>query len=174
MASLEIWKPISGYEGIYEVSSLGRIRSYRKGKWGLCDAPKIIYGQLGRHYRTVVLCKDDHKNSVYIHRLVAETFIPNLQNLPVVNHKDGNKLNNAADNLEWCTHTENMHHADIIGLKPYNRKKVVCVETEEIFNSITEAAKSSGVGRRSINNCVSGITKTAGKKHWRYVYEYLI
>lgn len=174
MASLEDWKPVAGYEGIYEVSSLGRIRSYRKGKWGLCDAPKIIYGQLGRHYRTVVLCKDGHKNSVYIHRLVAETFIPNLQNLSEVNHKDGNKSNNAADNLEWCTHTENMHHADRIGLNPYNRKKVVCVETGEHYNSITEAAEAHGLKSSNLRNCLSGISKTAGKKHWGYVNEYTL
>ena len=82
----EIWKPVFGYEGIYEVSDEGRVRSYRKGKHGICETPRILKGEKGL-YRTVTLCRNNRKTTTYVHRLVAEQFIPNPNNYRVINHR---------------------------------------------------------------------------------------
>lgn len=116
---MEIWKDIEGYNGKYQVSNLGNIRSFSrwaKGrilKGGVCGTK----GKSGP-YRYVILVKSsraDAKN-VYIHRLVALHFVDNPNGYNEINHKDGNTLNNCADNLEWCTHFHNMHHAIDNGL----------------------------------------------------------
>ena len=120
--SNEVWKPIVGYEGLYEISNLGVIKSLRrtvnKGKchrtWG---EHFIKYGVDGCGYFRTNLAKDGVNKTFKVHRLVAEAFIPNPNNLPEVNHKDGNKQNNCVDNLEWCDRHHNMKHAVNIGLK---------------------------------------------------------
>lgn len=108
-----MWKPISGYETTYEVSDGGLVRSLggRRGTHG-----KVLKGFNYKGYRKVDLCINSKKRTFQVHRLVAEAFIPNPDNLPKVNHIDGVKHNNAVSNLEWCTHTENMHHAWRTGL----------------------------------------------------------
>lgn len=91
----EVWKPVVGYEGRYEVSTKGRVRSLLTGK--------IMAQRLRRGYYSTGLFKDGKQIGFSIHRLVATSFIPNPTNLPVINHKDENKLNNNVENLEWCT-----------------------------------------------------------------------
>lgn len=168
----ETWKEMPGFGGLYEVSSLGNVRSYRKSRWGVRETPAILKGQMSKHYRTVALTNADGKaKTYYVHRLVAELFVPNVSDLPEVNHKDGNKLNNRADNLEWCSHKENIEHADRNGLASFNRKRVVCVETGAAYNSVTEAAKNAGTGRTAIDNCLNGRRRTAGGFHWKYEEE---
>ena len=110
----EIWKDIKGYEGLYQVSTLGRIKRItfinnmiNKPQDKLLSLKKI--DNLG--YKTVCLCKNNQLKNKRIHRLVAETFLPNSKNLPCVNHIDGNKQNNYVSNLEWCTHSYNTKHA---------------------------------------------------------------
>lgn len=108
----EIWKDVEGYEGLYQVSNLGRIKSFRESaKFG---NPKEFYLNpylinSGYHVVTLYL-KDRTKRKFQVHRLVAETFIPNPENLPCVNHKDENKLNNCVSNLEWCTYQYNNNY----------------------------------------------------------------
>ncbi len=99
----EIWKTVGGYEGIYEVSPLGKVRNIKKA-----FILSIFYGN---KYCNVKLIAKRH----LMHRLVAAAFIPNPNNLPEVNHIDGNKENNHVNNLEWCTRSENMKHAFRIG-----------------------------------------------------------
>lgn len=121
---IEIWKDIMGYEGLYQVSSLGRIKSLPK-KMGRPDSnrqtnkrgPIILKSKLNpknkKSYHRVNLGSN---NTITIHRLVATAFIPNPENKPTVNHIDGDKNNNCASNLEWATHKENNNHAYDLGL----------------------------------------------------------
>lgn len=112
-----IWKPIRGFEGLYEVSNLGQIKSCEKAI--VCKDGKIKYykekilkpaqGKYGRNQYT--LSKNGIKYSVRGYRIVAETFLPNPNNYPEVNHKDGNNLNDNVDNLEWCDIDTNLQHA---------------------------------------------------------------
>lgn len=165
----EVWKPIDGYEGLYEVSSFGNVRSYKKSRWGLRDNPKILNGFMGKHYLTVVLCKDK-KITKYIHRLVAIAFIPNPEHHKEVNHIDGNKTNNHVSNLEWVSHAGNMKHAiknDLFG----KQKKVRCVETGEIFGSITKAAKSVNSRQSTLSAKLLYGNGALNGKHFEYYSE---
>lgn len=169
MASHEEWKPIQGYEGLYDISDLGRVRSYHNNKWGKSNSPKVVSGRMGKHYKTAILCDEKGKHTFYVHRLVAEAFLQHPHGSDYVNHKNGDKLDNRATNLEWCTHAENMQHAETTGLADFGRTPVECVETGERFASISEAARSCGLTRNAVGNCIAGHTKTAGNKHWRCV-----
>ena len=112
------WKPIRGYEGLYEVSSHGAVRSCERITVdGKHLSTKILNGGCYPNgYEFMCLRKDGQNQNRMTHRLVAEAFIPNLDNLPVVNHKDGNRHNNSVDNLEWCTQSQNLKHAVEIGI----------------------------------------------------------
>lgn len=112
---IEIWKSIPGYEGYYEVSNYGRIRSVERecsGRWGKRLVKRHILKQNIVHdgYKQVKFCINCVKSQPLLHRLVAMAFIPNPQNLPQVNHKDGNTENNRPENLEWCTAAYNSQH----------------------------------------------------------------
>lgn len=124
----EIWKPIKGYEGIYEVSNLGRIKSLERKvhadfKFGKTRTYKerILKPGIVNGYQQVKL-RDNSNKIVYVHRLVAETFINNPNNYKTINHIDGNKQNNCVDNLEWCTQKENVRHALETGLVDKEKK----------------------------------------------------
>ena len=106
---IEEWRPIEGYEGLYEVSNIGRVRSvdrfyYRLHKGKVLSPTKDRYG-----YLTVTLNCNGKSKTIKIHRLVAQAFLPNPDNLPQVNHKDEDKTNNNVDNLEWCTAKYNVN-----------------------------------------------------------------
>lgn len=109
----EIWKDIQDYEGRYQVSNLGRVKSIeRLDSIGRHVSEKILKPTLEEWgYYCVILYKESKKRYYQIHRLVAQAFIPNHQNKPQVNHIDGNKINNHVENLEWVTGSENVQHA---------------------------------------------------------------
>lgn len=113
---MEIWKEIKGYEGLYEVSNLGRVRSvdrtvlYKNGQTHIHKGKLLVPGVGKTGYMQVCLCKNGEMKHPLIHRLVAETFIPNPDNLPQINHKDENPSNNVLDNLEWCTAEYNLKY----------------------------------------------------------------
>lgn len=106
----EIWKPIPDYDG-YQVSNFGRVKSFKQGKIIILKPALAIVG-----YLFVGLFKKKKKKKIRIHQLVACAFIPNPENKPEVNHRDGNKFNNCVDNLEWVTSSENQRHAVATGL----------------------------------------------------------
>ena len=99
----EIWKDIKGYEGLYQVSNLGNIKSIRTNK-------NLLFEENYKGYLRVSLCKNGKHKHYKVHRLVGIAFIPNEYNLPQINHKDENKHNNAIDNLEWCDNWYNNHY----------------------------------------------------------------
>ena len=139
---MEIWKDIAGYEGIYEISSLGNIKSYYAKNGRLVNTGRLISGKLDKDgYREVALSKGGHVKYTRVHRLVAEAFIDGDTSLDV-NHKDGNKLNNAVDNLEWVTAKENIQHAHDTGLHKGCRTKVILEKNGEKkeFSSIVQAS----------------------------------
>ena len=107
----EEWRDVEGYDGDYKVSNFGRVKSLKRGK------VKILKPMLQGDYIYVYLCKDGKETSITIHRLVAKAFVPNPEGKPEVNHIDGNKLNNCAENFEWTTHSENLRHAIDTGLE---------------------------------------------------------
>lgn len=158
---MEIWKDIKGYEGLYQVSNLGHI----KNRHGRILKPE--YSNKG--YACVQLRKDNKCKKYRVHRLVAEGFISNPGNLPEVNHKDENKMNNSVENLEWCTHKQNMNHY----MKNHpeascNQQPVYCFDLDEYFKSATEASVHTGVCRTSIVKACRGQLSQAGGKWWCY------
>lgn len=121
-------------------------------------------------YRRIIVSDNGRIRTVFVHRLVAEAFVPNQKGLPQVNHKDGNKLNNRPENLEWCTNEENLRHRyDVLG--KYLRKPILCIETGICYESAVMAAERTGINRANIGSACLGRPKhgTAGGYHWKYV-----
>ena len=173
MINPEIWKDIKGYEGKYEISNFGRVKSHIKiGTPTYYKTP--ILSTPG--YYTVCLSKDGKVSySVGIHRLVAEAFVENTDKTKTeVNHKDGNKLNNYYENLEWVTRKENNEHAIKSGLRKYVKsieQYTVDDELVNIFTSSAEAGNFLGKGKRTnthILNCCKGKISTAYGYKWKY------
>ena len=108
---MEIWKTIAGTKGFIEVSNQGRARSLLRGE------PRVLKPQVdNKGYHRIRVTVEREKMNYKVHREIAKAFIPNPNNLPQVNHKDGNKNNNSVDNLEWITNRDNAHHAIENGL----------------------------------------------------------
>lgn len=160
------WRTIPGYEN-YDISDEGEVRNNKTGK-----TIKDSYTSGG--YRKVNLRSDGIQKSTKIHRLVAENFIPNDDGKPCVNHIDGDKTNNRACNLEWCTASENNKHAFVNGLsyRPetsgVTRRKTMIVETGEVFDSVSDCARFLGAAESNVSVCLSGKKKTCRGYHVRY------
>lgn len=176
----EIWKEIPGYEGCFEVSNLGNFRSKDRkvpSRWGgfrNYPGKPLKVENMGDGYCRIVLMKDASKKRFMCHRLVAMTFIPNPDNLPYVNHKDGNRSNNCVDNLEWCNQSQNERHAiDVLGKTMKNKtnpKPVKCIELDKTFKSMRAAVEFLGKPA-----CNEGIKKaiTANRKYHGYTFVFV-
>lgn len=162
----EEWRDIECFEGLYQVSDLGRVKSFH-GK-----TPRILkQATTPNGYRIVCLMKDGIKTMVTIHRLVAEAFIPNMDNKPDINHMNGNKTDNRVSNLEWATRAENVLHAYETGLRnPPNQKAVEC-SNGVIYESQSEAARDLGLSTVSVSKVCRGIFKQAGGYTFKYAEE---
>lgn len=172
----EIWKQVRGYEGRYEVSNLGRVRSFAQSKKG-----KIISGSLSKKGYVMVKLYNGFraKKTCPVHRLVATAFIPNPNDLPQVNHKDENKENNCVENLEWCTNDYNTHYGTKIARVaaklrccPTTSKKIFSIDSngvKQFYDSINEAARQTGLLRPNITKVLMGRRHTCGGLHWCYV-----
>jgi DNA-binding XRE family transcriptional regulator len=145
----EIWKDIPGYEGLYQVSNLGRVKSFPR--FGTVNNERILKLHLSKYgYISACLCRENQKALKRVNRLVAFAFIPNENNLLEVNHIDGNKLNNYVENLEWVTNSENKIHAYKTGLLSRKGVKNCCAKlNEEKAQQIRELCKN-GISQRII------------------------
>ena len=170
----EIWLPIEGYEEFYEVSNLGRVRSLERTvikKNGVKRkvSGKILKPRVTRGYLIVELCKNGIRRYFLIHRLVATAFIPNPDKKLCVNHLDENKQNNSVENLEWCTVQENNNYGTRTKRSSEKHKKaVLCVELNQIFPSLTDAAKQLCLSVGNISHVLAGRYKTTGGYHFEY------
>lgn len=198
----EIWKDVKGYEGYYQVSNMGRVKSMRVLKTpkngAICRKNSFLSTKAthDNRYIIVALCRDGEIKPTPVHRLVAEAFIPNPNNLPFVNHKDENPQNNHVDNLEWCTHEYNLRYSlELHGMKkprkhqaqeskPRKRPKSELVplcaytlsgEFVGRFDSVWEAIEKLGIesnsprgARSNIRMCCKGKSRNAFGYRWRY------
>lgn len=173
----EIWKDIKGYENQYQISNLGNIRALsRKGKRKGVERMKTTISNWG--YPIISIWKNNKPKTFSVHRLVAETFIDNPNNKAEVNHKNGIKTDNRVENLEWVTREENIQHAYDTGLNPRSlplskivlKKKVLCLETGDVFNSLTQAAENYKIPISHLSSCLNKTKhrKTVGGFHWIY------
>lgn len=159
----EEWRPVAGYEGLYEVSSLGRVRSIDR----VTSDGRFILGKYlesrGATHQSVDLWHNNIGTTVLLHRLVAQAFISNPDNLPEVDHRDNDPFNNRVSNLRWVTSSENSAHRIQSGLRGSNPKgrKVVCLETSETFKSISAAGRSVDAGTQQVIDSI--ITKSCCK-----------
>ena len=195
----EEWRDIKGYEGLYQISNLGRVHSYYKRD--------ILEPKEDKGYLRVGLYKNGKRKPYSIHRLVAEAFIPNPNNYPQVNHKDEDKSNNRVSNLEWCTAKYNINYGTHNKRMSESRKgskhtedsknkisntrkekglskgsknpkahKVECITAGRKFNCIKEAGEYYSINTDSITKCCQGKLKSAGKHPvtgeklvWKYI-----
>ena len=166
---IEVWKDIEDFYG-YQVSNLGRVRSFWNNSHKIIDTSHIITGNFDKDgYVRAHLHVDKKSKTIRIHILVAKTFIPNPENKPQVNHKNGIKDDNRLDNLEWSTLSENRQHAYDTGLqKPPGEQSVRIVETGEIFKSIAECARSIDGIESGIRHCLYGERHTHKGLHFEY------
>lgn len=183
----EEWKDIPDYEG-YQVSNMGNVRSLNYGQTGKVRVLKPVKFKCG--YLYVNLCKDGDRKHYRVHRLVAQAFLPNPDNLPQVNHRDENPSNNRVENLEWCDCKYNnnygtrnqrvsevrrgMHFSEETKRKISKAQSIPVVQyTREgkliaIFYGATEAERQTGVAHQNIAKCCKGKLKSAGGYKWEW------
>ena len=173
----EIWKPIKGYEGLYEVSNLGRVRSLTrvfvsKRGWINTWRGRTLIPLMKKGYCHIGLSKSNKVRHYRINRLVAEAFIPNPDNLPQVNHKDENPQNNRVDNLEWCSAKYNTNYGTALIRKAITRgRKVRCIENGNVYYSIGKAARENGTYSANVWKCCKGGRASANGLHFEFVEE---
>jgi len=157
----EEWRDIPNYNGMYQVSNLGRVRSFHNGRWGKRARPRIMKPFPDRQGYVAVDLRDGCKN---VHRLVAKCFIKNEHDKKYVNHKNGVKDDNRVINLEWVTASENSMHAAKLGLKNGDRHghskinyQIACNIRQDRDNGMTQVAIASkyGISRRNVRSIIS-------------------
>lgn len=169
----EVWKDIPQYEGMYQISNLGRIKSFRRSTKHYWQDEYILKPSIANNgYCQVTLYRDAVRKKFLVHRLVAEAFIPNPGNLPQVNHKDENPLNNAASNLEWCTaEYNNAYGTARIRITDTKSQSVEQLTVDgrviAIYRSARIACEMLGVTKSSLGYALRNGTNCKGY-FWRY------
>ena len=165
---MEIWKDIEGYEGLYQISNKGRVKSLKCGK------ERILRPEIDRDgYYKIMLYNDSARKTFRLHRLVAQAFIPNLYNKPQVNHLDENKLNNYVENLEWATAKENNNHGTRNKRVGDSHSKPILQYSKSgdfirEWKSASEVKRVLGIDNSYILHCCRGMYKSAYGFVWRY------
>lgn len=162
---MEEWKDIKGYEGLYQISNEGRVKNIKR------DTLRV-FNDNGYGYYMVLLSKNGKKKPFYVHRLVAEAFIQNPNNLPQVNHKNENKHLNIVENLEWCDSKYNMNYGTARERTSEKQRKIVYQYTKNnelvaVYHGVNECAKY-GFEPSSISSCCNGKRKTHKGYKWSY------
>lgn len=163
MGVFEIWRPVAGFEDYYDVSNTGKVRSLRTGK-----LMKLVPNNQNG-YLTVVLHGDGVKKTATVHRLVADAFCDKPDGCDCVNHKDEDKHNNSADNLEWCTHSYNDKYngKDQRCCKPVEQLDEDCTVVA-VWSSARKACEATGVEFKNISAVCRGLRPRAGGYRWRF------
>jgi len=179
----EKWRDIKGYEGRYQVSNLGRVKSLERAAAGRSYSKRYLKERIlkpkpnNRGYLRVNLCNGTGKREqFFVHRLVCEAFHKNPKGKPCVNHIDENKTNNAANNLEWCTYRENNNHGTHNARMAKAKSKPVGQYTRDgmlikIWQSTREVERQLGFNHRNISRAANGKRKTAYGYIWKYIDE---
>ena len=167
MARLEEWKPVVGYEGLYEVSNLGRVKSLpRTVRYKGTNTPAkrkeriLIPAHDSDGYLVVGLTLDGKRKGYKVHRLVAKAFLANMNDLPQINHKNGLRDDNRVENLEWCSAKDNIRHKydklkySSIGRIAKTGERIRNCSTGDIYASLSEAARSVGCVHNSIRYAI--------------------
>lgn len=178
----EIWKDIPGYEDLYQASNLGRIRSIPRKGTKTKNIHIIKYNtKNSKHYCHCGLCKNGKSKTISVHRIIALTFMPNPDNLPQVNHIDGNKENNKVSNLEWISNLENIKHSYKIGLRKeqveklrnINKRKVNQYDLDGNFikqwDGIIDIQNELNIANQNIIKVCQHKRNKAGGYKWEYV-----
>lgn len=183
----EIWKDIPGYENLYQISSMGKVKSlrrtvkYKNGAIHIVNE-KILKPSKDREgYLRIFLCKEGINKNMLVHRLVCESFLKNPYNLPEVNHRNEIKTDNRLENLEYCDRKYNVNYGtgnerrakELSKVKKgvYNTKKskpVKCLENGKIYPSISEVHRQFGFSQGNICECCNKKRKSAYKLHWEW------
>ena len=162
---MEIWKDIPNYEGLYQVSNIGRIKSIRFNK------EKIMKLKNKNGYLSVSLSDKYGKQKYFqVHRLVALVFVEGYQEGLQVNHINEIRDDNRAENLEWCTAKYNSNYGNHNKkVSQSKQKKIYCVELDKVFESITQASEELGCSISAISNCLRGRNEKSMGYHWEYI-----
>jgi len=173
----EIWKEIKGFNGLYEVSNLGGVRSWKKVPSGILDKPKIkSLSTANNGYKRVRLSKESKAKHYTVHRLVAEAFLKNSDTKESVNHIDSDKTNNCVDNLEWCTFSDNMKHSYKNGrTSPFSKgeshvgSKLTKKDVIEIKKKLSEGLRTQKEISNIFNVNQSIISCINTGKYWSHI-----
>lgn len=177
----EIWKDIAGYEELYQVSNLGRIKRilFKNGKYEFAKE-KILKNVLTKDYYHITLSKNNKKQIYMVHKLVAKAFLDEEKNKDYINHKDGNKLNNNVENLEWCTLSENTNHAYKNGLMKRYKEKYEKMKKQvgqytldgtliTKYESIRDASRKTKIDSANISKSCKNLNRNAGGYKWKFI-----
>ena len=177
----EIWKAVKGFEGLYEVSNLGRVKSLERRlqitsknrkPYKKITSEKILKQYVDRYrYMKVVLYKNNKAHYFTVHRLVASAFVENTCKKNAVDHIDCNRKNNHANNLRWVTTKENQMYSHKLGRQKWNAKPIVAINSlgeRFYFDSQREAAQTIGVNQSNVARCINGQKNSV--KGWKFEY----